>query len=60
MSSTPRSSSTLFGERDREIERRLPAESRQERVRALAAEDGGHALEVERLDVRAVGEPGRS
>ena len=43
-------------ERDREVERGLPAEGRQERVRALALEDGRDALEVERLDVGAVGE----
>ena len=45
-----------LGELDGEIERRLTAERRQERVGALALEDGRDALEVERLDVRAVGE----
>ena len=45
-------------ERDREVERRLSAERRQQRVGALALEHRGDALEVERLDVRAVGEAG--
>ena len=45
-------------ELDREVQRRLPAERRKERVRALAPEHVGDALEVERLDVRPVGEPG--
>ena len=49
---------TRLRERDREVERGLPAERRQDGIRALALEDGGDALEVERLDVRAVGEPG--
>jgi hypothetical protein len=43
-------------ERDREVERRLPAERRQQRVRPLAGEDRRDALDVERLDVGAVGE----
>src|SRR5918996_5651716 len=46
------------GEGDREVERGLPAECRQERVRPLAGEHRGDALEVERLDVRAVREAG--
>ncbi len=45
------------GQGDREVERRLPAERRQECVRALAFEHGRHARRVERLDVGAVGEP---
>ena len=44
-------------ELDREVERRLAAERREQRVRALALEHGGDAREIERLDVRAVGEP---
>ena len=47
-----------LGERDREVQRSLPAQRRQQRVRALALEHGGDAFEVERLDVRAVGESG--
>ena len=39
-----------------EVERGLAAERRQQRVRALARENVGDALEVERLEVRAVGE----
>ena len=45
-------------ELDREVERGLAAERRQQRVGPLAAEHVGHALDVERLDVGAVGEPG--
>ena len=45
-------------ELDGEVERRLAAERGQQRVGALAAEDVGDALQVERLDVRPVGEPG--
>ena len=45
-----------LGELDREVERRLAAERRQERIGALAAEHVGDALDVERLDVGAVGE----
>ena len=45
-------------ERDGEVERGLPAERRQERVGPLAPQHRGDALEVERLDVGAVGEPG--
>ena len=41
-----------------EVERRLPAERRQERVGPLAAKHGLHAGEVERLEVRAVGPAG--
>ena len=40
----------------REVERRLPAESRQERIRPLTPQDGRDRLEVERLDVGPVGE----
>ena len=45
-------------ELDREVQRRLPAERREERIRALAPKHVCDALEVERLDVRPVGEPG--
>ena len=48
----------VLPELDGEVERGLPAERRQERVGALAAQHRGHSLEVEGLDVRAVGEPG--
>ena len=43
---------------EREVERRLAAHRRQQRVGPLAAEHVGDALEVERLEVRAVGEAG--
>ena len=46
------------GELDREVERGLAAERRQERVGPLAAEHVGDALEVERLEVGGVGEAG--
>ena len=46
-----------FGEPDSQVERGLPAEGRQQRIRALALEDRGDALEVERLDVGPVREP---
>ena len=39
-----------------EVERSLAAERREQRVGTLALEDGRDPLEVERLDVRAVGE----
>ena len=48
----PRASSTA------EVEGGLAAQRRQQRVRPLAAEHVGDALEVERLEVGAVGEPG--
>jgi len=38
-----------------DVERRLPAHRRQQRVRALPAEHIGHGVDVERLEVRAVG-----
>ena len=41
-----------------EVERRLAAQRRQQRVGALAAQHAGHALEVERLEVRRVGPVG--
>ena len=47
-----------LGQLHRQIERRLAAHRRQERVRPLALEHGGDAFEVERLEVRAVGETG--
>src|SRR6185295_10334823 len=40
----------------REVQSRLAAERRQKRVRLLAPEDGCNRLEVERLDIRPVGE----
>ena len=46
----------VLGQPAGEIERRLAAERRQERVRPLALEHAGHALDVQRLQVRAVGE----
>ena len=45
-------------ELEREVERRLAAHRRQQRVGPLAAEHAGDALEVERLEVGRVGEPG--
>ena len=59
MSSMPSSSSTpapvqLHGQ----VERRLAAQRRQQRVGPLAAQHAGDALEVERLDVRPVGPAG--
>ncbi len=42
----------------REVEGRLPADGRQERVRPLLRDDGGDRVAVERLDVRRVGELG--
>ena len=48
----------LFRKPQREVEGCLAAERRQERVGALAAQDVGDALEVERLQVRAVREAG--
>jgi hypothetical protein len=47
-----------LGELHCEVERGLPAHRRQQRVRALALEHARDAREVERLEVRAVGEPG--
>ncbi len=47
-----------LGQLAREVERRLAAHRRQERVRPLAAENVGDAVEVERLEIRAVGEAG--
>ena len=45
----------------REVQRGAAAHRRQQRVGALAAQHAGDALEVERLEVRAVGEArGRS
>jgi hypothetical protein len=59
MSSTPKRSSTpglleLHGE----VEGGLPAEGREHGVGPLPLDDGGEDLEVERLDVGAVGELG--
>jgi len=45
-----------FGELDREVERGLPAECGQQCVGPLATEHVRDALDVERLDIRAVGE----
>ena len=58
MSSTPRVVEDAgLRERDREVERSLAAERREQRVGTLALEHGRDPFEVERLDVRAVGEP---
>ena len=55
--STPYFASTpSLVEREREVQRRLPAEGRQDRVRALALDDGLERLRLERLDVRPVRE----
>ena len=50
-----RGQDSLVRELDGEVERGLPAERGQQRVGPLAAEHAGHALEVERLEVGAVG-----
>ena len=42
----------------REIERGLPAHRRQQRIGPLAAENGRDSFEVERLEIRPVGEAG--
>ena len=47
-----------FDELHGQVERGLTAERRQERVGALALDDGGEDVDVERLDVGAVGEVG--
>ena len=47
-----------FRELDREVERGLATECRQDRVGPLPSEDVCDALDVERLDVGAIGEPG--
>jgi len=47
-----------LGELDREVERGLAAERRQQRVGPLAPQHRRHALEIERLEVRAVGPAG--
>ena len=44
------------GEIDGEVERRLAADGRQQRVRTLALDDRGEHLGRQRLDVRAVGQ----
>ena len=46
------------GQLEREVERGLAAERRQERVRPLPLQHAGHLVEVEGLDVGAVGETG--
>ena len=46
----------VLRELDREVERGLTAERRQQRVGTLAPEHVGDALDVQRLDVRPVGE----
>ena len=48
----------LLGELDGEVESGLAAHRRQQRVGPLALEHAGDALEIERLEVRPVGEPG--
>ena len=47
-----------LGQLEPDVERRLAAHRRQQCVRPLAPEHVGDGLEVERLQVRAVGEPG--
>jgi hypothetical protein len=54
-SARPESPRIPDSELDREVE---AAAERRQRIRALAAEDVGDALDVERLDVGAVGEAG--
>ena len=46
----------VLGELDREVERRLAADGRQQRVRPLALDDRGEHFRRQRLDVGAVGE----
>ena len=46
----------LLGECDGEVESGLAAHRRQQRVGPLALEHAGHALEIERLEIRPVGE----
>ena len=46
-----------LGQLEREVECGLAAERRQEGVGPLAFQHAGHAVQVERLDVGAVGEP---
>ena len=47
-----------LGQLDGQVQRRLATHRRQQRVGALTAQDVGNAVEVQRLDVRPVGEPG--
>ena len=47
-----------FVQLDREVERGLAAERREQRVGPLLLDDAGEALDVERLDVGGVGELG--
>ena len=57
MSSTPYFSRTpAASQRQREVERGLPAERRQERVGPLARDDRLADLDGERLDVGALGQ----
>ena len=59
MSSTPNSvEHARLGQLDRQVERGLAAEGREQRVGPLALDDAGEALHVERLDVGGVGELG--
>ena len=48
----------LFGELHGEVEPRLAAEGRQERVGAFLADDARHKFQRERLDIDAVGDVG--
>ena len=48
----------VLAERDRQVERRLPADGRQHRVRLLAFDDRGQDFGRQRLDVGAIGELG--
>ena len=43
---------------DREVERGLASNGRQQRVRALATDDVAHAFDSQRLDIRSVGNLG--
>ena len=47
-----------LGQLEREVERRLAAERREQGVGPLPFQHSGHAVEIERLDVRPVGESG--
>src|SRR5215210_6251056 len=46
----------VLGKAAREVQRRLAPERGQERVGPLAGEDAGDSVEVERLEVRSIGE----
>ena len=46
-----------LGERDREVERGLATERREQRIRPLELDDGAHRLDGQRLDVGRVSDP---